>query len=129
MGKINIEELRAESANIKCAEVGNDVVLTFSGSIDMQDPGKVLDPFFERLHNQVINNQIKNIKADFFSLDYLNSSGIKSLINWLIKIPALPEGSRYKVSLLYNSDITWQETSLKVLALLVPSWVEVSVKS
>jgi hypothetical protein len=128
MGKISIEDFNAESATIKCQSGTDDVTLAFLGSIEMQDPGKILDPYFEKLHQLIVSNKIKVVKADFTALEYLNSSGIKCLINWLIRIPALSEDSKYKVSLLYNPEITWQETSLKVLGLLVPNWVEVTVK-
>ena len=98
--------------------------VVFSGNIELQNPGEVLDPCFAEIHESIAGLGLKEIVLDFSDLEFLNSSGIKSLINWFIKLPQLPEDQRYTLQILSNSAITWQSTTFKSIAMLVPQNVK-----
>ena len=103
----------------------SNVCVKFKGDIDMEDPGVFLDPFFEQLHEGMISQKIKEVKADFKELNFLNSSGIKAVAKWIMKLTDLSDAEKYTIRILYNRDITWQVTSLPTLNFLVPGVVKV----
>ena len=104
---------------------GADILVKFIGDIDMEDPSIILDPLFEKLHDGVMKQNIKQVKADFNELSFLNSSGIKSVAKWIMKLTELDESKKYMIKILHNKDITWQVTSLPTLSFLVPGGVKV----
>jgi hypothetical protein len=125
MNRFNIENIREDRMEIEVGDDGPDILIKFKGDIDMEDPGIVLDPFFNRLHEGMINQNIKEVKADFNELNFLNSSGIKAVAKWIMKLTELDKAKRYSIRILYNRDITWQVTSLPTLNFLVPGVVKV----
>ncbi len=104
-------------------EVSGNLV-KFSGCIDLQEPEPIITPFFDKIHHQILKENLKEIKLDFKALTFLNSSGIKTITKWVMKIPALPLDKKYKMKLLYSEEITWQRTSLMILTYLAPGNVE-----
>jgi hypothetical protein len=94
------------------------VVVKFSGTIDHANPGEFLDPILDMLHSQILEKKLLKVDADFTSLTFLNSSGIKSLIKWIMKQVELPKDRRYPINLVYSNKITWQRTSLRAIMYL-----------
>jgi hypothetical protein len=84
--------------------------------------------FFEQIHNNIIENGIKYVELDFSKLTFLNSSGIKTLIKWITKVTPLPADKKYNFKVIANSQITWQETSLKMLSMLAPGLIEIQIQ-
>ena len=125
MNRFNIENISEERMEIEVCDDGPDILIKFKGDIDMEDPGVVLDPFFNKLHAGMISQNIKEVKADFKELNFLNSSGIKAVAKWIMKLTELNNRQKYSIRILYNRDITWQVTSLPTLNFLVPGVVKV----
>ena len=114
MNKSGLEDLKQDKVEVKITDIDDGIRLQFIGDIDMQDPGPLLNPFFDSIHNGMAETGCKMVEA------FLNSSGIKTLIKWIMKIPQLPEDKRYKIKIIYSGKITWQGTSLKTLIYLAP---------
>jgi hypothetical protein len=91
----------------------------------MEDPGILLDPFFEQVHQGMIGRNLKEVAADFTGLNFLNSSGIKSVAKWIMKLGDLHSENKYLIRIIHNKDITWQVTSLPTLTFLVPGGVKI----
>ena len=91
----------------------------------MEDPSIILDPLFDNIHTGTLEKNIGSIIVDFTNLNFLNSSGIKALAKWVMKLSELPEDNRYKIKIKHNKDITWQTTSLPTLTYLVVDAVEI----
>jgi len=119
MGGI-IENLTEEKFSIDAA----DTTVTFHGCVDLQDPEPVISPFFDKIHTKILQENIKEVNLNFKDLNFLNSSGIKTITKWIMKIPALSDDKKYKMKLIYSEDITWQRTSLMILTYLAPGSVE-----
>src|SRR5262249_45610052 len=51
---------------------------------------------------------LKTLQLDVTGLEFLNSAGIKALVNWLIAIKKQPPQDRYFIVLQYDEGITWQ---------------------
>lgn len=105
-------------------EVVDDANVKFKGCIDLQNPEPIITPFFDKIHNNVIKKGIKEIFLDFKELNFLNSSGIKTITKWIMKMSLLPPEKRYKMNLIYTEEITWQRTSLMILTYLAPDNVK-----
>ena len=98
----------------------NNDTLVIAGSIDNRDPGKYLNPYFSQLHNDIVDSGIKEIKVDLTQLTFLNSSGIKEFVEWIMKIEQLQENKQYNLVFLTNSELLWQESSISTLVYLNP---------
>jgi hypothetical protein len=90
------------------------LLLRFQGAIEQANPGAFLDPLLEQVHQEAQRLGLA-VTADFTGLGFLNSSGIKSLIKWVMKQMCLPEGARYGIKFLYARHVTWQATSLTAI--------------
>ena len=128
MNKFGVDNVITEKANVELTDISNGVKVTFTGDIDVQNPEPIFVPYFELIHNKVIENGVKYVELDFTKLTFLNSSGIKTLIKWITKVTPLPAEQKYRFKIVANSEITWQETSLKMLAMLAPGLIEITIK-
>lgn len=128
MNKFGIDNVITEKANVELVDIANGVKVTFTGDIDVQNPEPIFVPYFEVIHSKVIENGVKYVELDFSKLTFLNSSGIKTLIKWITKVTPLPAEQKYRFKIIANSEITWQETSLKMLAMLAPGLIEITIK-
>jgi hypothetical protein len=91
----------------------------------MQDPGILLDPLFEKVHNVMLASGLKTVELDVINLTFLNSSGIKAIAKWIMKLATVEAGKKYLIKIIQNKAIAWQATSLQTLTFLVPGSVNV----
>ncbi|MFP4363965.1 MAG: hypothetical protein ACLFR1_08845 [Spirochaetia bacterium] len=125
MSKLNIEPIKDSKIEITVSDSPDGVTIKFVGDIDMEDPSILLDPLFEKVHEGAVANNMSEVTCDFNELTFLNSSGIKAIAKWIMKLAALPEDQKYLIKIDHNKDITWQVTSLPTLTFLVPGAVKV----
>ncbi|HBD93427.1 MAG: hypothetical protein A2015_05525 [Spirochaetes bacterium GWF1_31_7] len=128
MNKFGLSSVITEKATVELLDIPQGVKVTFSGDIDVQNPEPIFVPFFEQIHSNVIANGVKYVELDFSKLTFLNSSGIKTLIKWITKVTPLPADQKYNFKIIANSQITWQETSLKMLSMLAPGLIEIQIQ-
>ncbi|HOJ63926.1 MAG TPA: hypothetical protein PLE45_05845 [Spirochaetota bacterium] len=114
---LDIEDLKNERFEIKLEDKEKHI-FKFYGMIDIKDSFGVLDPYFHQIHNEVVKNNIKEIKLDFTELQFLNSSGIKSFINLISLIKSLPQEKQYIINAELNKSYSWQQDCFKVLSVL-----------
>lgn len=120
-----VPPLVTEKFHIDMVDVANGIGLQFGGEIDLKDPTVLLDPFFTAIHSFIVAKKIKCVEADFRKLTFLNSSGIKSIIKWVMNIGKLTEESQYSLKIIYSRHVTWQGVSLITISCLLPSLVTV----
>lgn len=120
MNKLGLNEVVHERLTIEVADSVAGVSVMVVGDIDMQDPSRLLDPFFLKLHQGSVAQGVSVIELDFRKLNFLNSSGIKALAKWIMMLATTPKEKRYTVKILHNKQMTWQATSLPTLTYLVP---------
>lgn len=95
-----------EQIHNKAIISGKGETLHLKGEIDDVDPGVFLTAFFELAKEQM--DQI--IKIDFSKLEFLNSSGIKCIVTFVMD--KKPDS---KIVFITDSNKTWQRTSLEVI--------------
>ena len=123
MNTLGINDIKNDRVSIVVEDDGDNVRVVFNGEIDMEDPSQLLDPLFEQVHNGAIEKGIGEVVAEFSALSFLNSSGIKSIAKWIMKLGEA-DGA-YQIKIKQNPEITWQATSLQTLTFLVPGAVSV----
>lgn len=123
--KLGIDPIEQEKIKISVNDAGAGVEVHFVGDIDMEDPSVILDPLFEKVHSGVVQNKITEVIANFKELNFLNSSGIKAVAKWIMKLAMLPPDKKYNIRIQHNKAITWQVTSLPTLTFLVPGAVKI----
>lgn len=108
----------------------DDVTLSFkentvyiSGNIVQIKPELYMHDFFTELHQYVLEHEIKRVDVDITKLKFLNSAGIKVLIDWIILITEQSEDNRYQLFFICDSKSFWQETSINTLAIIDSSIV------
>jgi hypothetical protein len=125
MNKLNIDPVQQDKIKVEVLDNAEGLKVTFVGDIDMEDPSIVLDPLFEKIHQGMVAKKIPFVVADFQGLTFLNSSGIKAVAKWIMKLAMLPPDQKYQIRIAHNKAITWQVTSLPTLTFLVPGAVKV----
>ena len=123
--KIGIAPIAQDKIKINVEDTATGIAVRFVGDIDMEDPSIVLDPLFEKIHSSVVAQKIPDVQADFQNLNFLNSSGIKAVAKWIMKLAMLPADKKYAIKIIHNKAITWQVTSLPTLTFLVPGAVKI----
>jgi hypothetical protein len=107
--KIISEEDFMEITAIKLKDLeiyAKDDTVTLKGEINQENPEHFLTPFFTK----VIEEMDGDIILDLRELEFLNSSGIKPLLEFLMK-----RNKQWRVNIKSDPNSTWQRTSLKVL--------------
>jgi hypothetical protein len=98
-------------------------IFSIAGSVNISNPAEVLEPYILKLHNQLVDEGIKRITLDLTRLAFLNSSGIREIVNWILLVNALPSEKRYAVHIKYNSKYLWQESSTSTFVYLNPDLI------
>lgn len=125
MAAFDIKDIVQEKMSIKVTDDPEGLQITVEGIIDLQDPGVILDPFFESVHKTCLDKKLGSVKVNLQNLNFLNSSGIKCLAKWVLGLSHVPADKRYKVVIQQNPGITWQKTSLVTLTFAAPGMVTV----
>ncbi len=123
---LGIQDLNTEEISISIENSSDSVVLKFIGRIDLQNPHIVLTPFFNDIHENVIKQGIKSVKCDIRDLHFINSSGIKCLILWILKIPNLQHKDQYNITFVIDNNVSWQKSSISFLTALIPDRIFVT---
>ena len=85
MSKYATLGFKSEKVQIGVEDGEAVMTIRFKGKIDDADPGIFMDPALEEIHQQIVANGLREVSADFTELSFLNSSGIKSLIKWIMR--------------------------------------------
>jgi len=123
MNKYDIESQNFENAVASLESDNSELTLILSGDIDMRDTSIEFLPYLLKIHDALTLDNVNTIKLNLLNLTFMNSNGIKSLINWIMKITELPEKAQYKVHITANKNIAWQESTLPVLQKLFPELI------
>lgn len=112
--------LTAEGVTIVPRMENGVLRVAMSGAVEMRDPGVVLNPYWNGLDEEVRRRGIKRVEVDMRDLNFMNSSGILTLVRWVTRV----KGEKpYHIDLQFDRNVTWQRTSVPTLAKLAPEIV------
>lgn len=113
-----------DAAQLSLDDPGSGPIsLAFRGAIEDPQPGRFLDPLLEDVHAAALGGH-RAVVIDFRALEFLNSSGIKALIKWVMRQVGPGMQERYPIRFRYDPGVTWQTTSLGAIARLSRGAVE-----
>jgi hypothetical protein len=126
MNKLNIGELAQEGFRIEVADTKNTVTVIFDGSIDIQEPQYVLEDYFNLIHTKMIEKGLKTVYCDFNKLHYINSSGIKCLLKWILKnYQGLDQNQKYAYIFIIDDNMKWQADGIGFLKKIAPELISI----
>ncbi|HOV14579.1 MAG TPA: hypothetical protein PK771_09870 [Spirochaetota bacterium] len=123
MNKLNLNFNSTGKFNIDVQDVDEGVELVFRGLVDDKDPELLLSNFFDEAHEKLVKYECKKVELNFRNLVFLNSSGIKVLIQWVTKDASLSSEKRYRYVMKINPNFHWQGNSCNMLKMLVPDLI------
>ncbi|MBM3268646.1 MAG: hypothetical protein FJZ01_13455 [Candidatus Sericytochromatia bacterium] len=126
MNRLDVAPFTKDGFEMFVVDSGADrVTVKFRGTIEHPAPGEFLDPLLDSIHTKAVAVRVSNVDADFSGLDFLNSSGIKAILKWVMRSTETNLGTNpsYQLRLLYSSRVTWQQASLKAITFLTKGTV------
>jgi hypothetical protein len=109
----SIPSLVTSDYELTCGDGG---LIRLSGQLAMHDPSAVIGGFFERVHQALVAERVREVVVDIRALRFVNSSSIRVFVDWLSRIDALPAEARYQVVFVSDTSLSWQRSTLHVLA-------------
>jgi hypothetical protein len=100
---------------------GETLQISMAGAVEMRDPGDVLNPYWTLIDEEALRRNVKIVELDVRDLNFMNSSGILTLVRWITRCKAHENG--YRLVLQYDRNVTWQRSSMPTLAKLAPNVV------
>lgn len=119
----DLNTLKADTLTVTPMMDGGILRLVMSGAVEMRDPGGVLNPYWTRVDDMARAQQMKRVEVDLRDLNFMNSSGILTLVRWITKAKTHALEESYQLVLQYDRNVTWQRTSIPTLAKLAPNVV------
>ncbi|MEM6929873.1 MAG: hypothetical protein AAF602_23250 [Myxococcota bacterium] len=104
---LDVDELRIEPFP---APDGDVITCVWKGKSTHRYPGRVLEPWFEKLLN-VASSQGATVKMRFDELLHFNSSTIGAIVQLIQQARA----RNVKLSMIYNGQQRWQRMSFEAL--------------
>jgi hypothetical protein len=116
-----VPPLKVDTLTILPLLDGDTFRVAMSGAVEMRDPGDVLNPYWTLIDEEALRHNLKTIELDVRDLNFMNSSGILTLVRWITRCKSRMNG--YRLVLRYDHNVTWQRASIPTLAKLAPNMV------
>ena len=124
MNRLSLEPLPVGALTAEVLDADNSVSIVLRGDSDARDAAAALDDFLvRRVHPAILKAALKLVQLDVTGLEFLNSAGIKALVNWLLAIKQQQPPSRYFIVVQYDEGITWQAKGPKPLTFVAQSFL------
>lgn len=116
MGLLGLPKASDVDADISTTSVSDDELLVeFTGSLNMRDPSTMLKVFFDDLHHTMRFERRKAVRIDLRNLKYMNSVGFKYFVAWLTLHAETPPEKRYVIRFVVSPKYHWQTVSMHAL--------------
>jgi anti-anti-sigma factor len=118
----SIRPVSTETLTAEGAAAGELVEVRLRGSAELGSKA-TLDEFLSDVF--AASHGRRQVVVDITALEYMNSSSLKSLLTWIVKVRDLPEHERHKIRFLSNPELHWQQRSLHSLVSMCGDVLEV----
>jgi len=123
MTETHFASIESDGVKVSAARDGSRLDVRMSGTVEARDPGVVLDAYWIGLDQAVRREGVREVALDLAALDYMNSSGLLTLVRWITRVKSDPQ---YQITIRHDPNLTWQKTNVPVLAKLAPAVVRVA---
>jgi hypothetical protein len=124
---MQISTVQAAGGRVSLRAEGETVFVT--GEIDQQSPRDFLAGFLEIVHNMALGEELAEVKANVTELVFLNSSGIKEFLSWILRRHRIAPEKKYKINFLFDPGVAWQPVTLPRLRDLDPDGIVLTAVS
>jgi len=124
---MQISTVRAAGGKVSLRADGQTVFV--AGEIDQLSPRDFMAGFLEIVHNMALGEGLGEVKVDVTGLGFLNSSGIKEFLSWILRRNRIPPDKKYKINFLFDPAIAWQPITLPRLRDLDPEGIALTAVS
>jgi hypothetical protein len=107
---MQISTVQAAGGKISLRVDGDTVFI--AGEIDQLSPRDFMAGFLEIVHNMALGEGLGEVKVNVSELVFLNSSGIKELLSWILRRNRIPPEKKYKINFLFDPAVAWQPITL-----------------
>lgn len=90
-------------------------VVAMKGVLSMRSPSETVTPFLRRVHLAAADAGVKKLTVDMTELRFMNSSSIRSLVDWVEWIRKEPDARRYRLVFVTKPEVTWQQTTMSAI--------------
>jgi hypothetical protein len=118
---MHISAVQAAGGKVSLRVEGDTVFVV--GEIDQLSPRDFMAGFLEIVHNMVLGERLSEVKVNVTQLGFLNSSGIKEFLSWILRRNRIPPERKYKINFLFDPTIAWQPITLPRLRDLDPGGI------
>jgi hypothetical protein len=118
---MQISTVRAAGGKVSLRVDGETVFV--SGEIDQLSPRDFMAGFLEIVHNMALGEQLAEVKVDVTALSFLNSSGIKEFLSWILRRNRIPPDRKYRINFFFDPTVSWQPITLPRLRDLDPEGI------
>jgi hypothetical protein len=94
-----------------------------AGEIDQLSSRDFMAGFLEIVHNMALGEALAEVKVDVTALGFLNSSGIKEFLSWILRRNRIPPEKKYRINFLFDPAVAWQPVTLPRLRDLDPDGI------
>jgi hypothetical protein len=77
----------------------------------------------------MLGEGLPEVKVDVTGLAFLNSSGIKEFLSWILRRNRIPPDKKYRINFLFNPAVAWQPITLPRLRDLDPAGIILTPQS
>jgi hypothetical protein len=118
---MQISTVRAAGGKVSLRVDGDTVFV--AGEIDQLSPRDFMAGFLEIVHNMALGEGLGEVKVDVTALGFLNSSGIKEFLSWILRRNRIAPEKKYKINFLFDPTVAWQPITLPRLRDLDPEGI------
>jgi hypothetical protein len=118
---MHMSAVQAAGGKISLRVEGETVFV--AGEIDQLSPRDFMAGFLEIVHNMVLSESLPEVKVDVTGLCFLNSSGIKEFLSWILRRNRIPADKKYRINFLFDPTVAWQPITLPRLRDLDPAGI------
>ena len=118
---MQISTVQAAGGKISLRVDGDTVFI--AGEIDQLSPRDFMAGFLDIVHNMALGEALAEVKVNVTDLGFLNSSGIKEFLSWILRRNRIPPEKKYKINFLFDPAVAWQPITLPRLRDLDPEGI------
>jgi hypothetical protein len=118
---MQISTVQAAGGKVRLRVEGDTMYV--AGEIDQLSPRDFMAGFLEIVHNMALGENLPLVRVDVTELAFLNSSGIKEFLSWILRRNRIPPEKKYKINFLFDPSVSWQPVTLPRLRDLDPEGI------
>ena len=121
---MQISTVQAAGGKVRLRVDGDTIYI--AGEIDQMSPRDFMAGFLEIVHNMALGEGLAAVKVDVTELAFLNSSGIKEFLSWILRRNRIPPEKKYRINFLFDPSVSWQPITLPRLRDLDPEGIDLT---